>query len=209
MLDQIKIASPCTADWDRMEGTDRVRFCGECKKNVFNLSAMTRREAEALLQETNGNLCTRLYRRADGRVLTEDCPVGLRVKIHRVRCRVGWAIAGALGFATAWGQGKAPVLSGIVDDASLAAISNSKVTAINLKSGEKITVVTNQAGEFRFDNIAPGQYDIVAASPGFKESTSRNVAVGESQQRLQIVLQVGYSGMGGSVVAAIPPKSKR
>jgi hypothetical protein len=47
MLDQIKIASPCSADWDRMEGTDRVRFCGECKKNVFNLSAMTRRDAEA------------------------------------------------------------------------------------------------------------------------------------------------------------------
>ena len=40
MLDQIKIASPCSADWERMEGTDRVRFCAECKKNVFNLSAI-------------------------------------------------------------------------------------------------------------------------------------------------------------------------
>jgi hypothetical protein len=157
MLDQIKIASPCSADWDRMDGNDRVRFCSECQKSVFNLSAMTRREAEALLSETNGNLCTRLYRRADGTVLTEDCPVGVRVKIHRVRRRVGWAIAGALGFATAWGQGKVPVLSGIVDDPTLTGIANSKVTAINLKSGEKITVVTDQAGEFRFDNIAPGQ----------------------------------------------------
>jgi hypothetical protein len=80
MLDQIKIASPCSADWEQMEGNNRVRFCSECKKNVFNLSAMTRRDAEALLQETNGNLCTRLFRRADGTVLTDDCPVGLRIK---------------------------------------------------------------------------------------------------------------------------------
>src|SRR5271156_6277252 len=104
MLDQIKIASPCSADWERMEGTDRVRFCSECKKNVFNLSAMTRRDAEALIKEANGNLCTRLYRRADGMVMTADCPVGLSAKIARVRRRVGWAIAGAIGLSSAWAQ---------------------------------------------------------------------------------------------------------
>ena len=37
MLDKIKIASPCSADWEQMEGTDHVRFCAECKKNVFDL----------------------------------------------------------------------------------------------------------------------------------------------------------------------------
>ncbi len=99
MLDQIKIASPCSADWEQMEGNDRVRFCAECKKNVFNLSTMTRRDAEALLKETNRNICTRLFRRADGTVLTDDCPVGLRVKAARVRRRVGWAVAGAMSLA--------------------------------------------------------------------------------------------------------------
>src|ERR1700688_662509 len=101
MLDQIRIASPCSADWEQMEGDERVRFCGECKKNVFNLSAMTRRDAEALLKETNGNICAQLYRRADGMVLTADCPEGLRLKAARLRRRVAWALAGGLGFSTA------------------------------------------------------------------------------------------------------------
>jgi hypothetical protein len=200
MLDQIKIASPCSADWDRMEGDDRVRFCSECKKNVFNISAMTRRDAEALIQEKNGDLCTRLYRRSDGTVLTEDCPVGLRVKIVRAKRRLGWAIAGALSFATAWAQQKSPVLSGIVDDPAMTGIGNSKVTAVNLKSSEKITTLTNEYGRFHFDSLDRGEYKVTASAPGFKEFTSKNIVVGESERKLEIVLQIGISTMGGMII---------
>ena len=38
-LDHVKIAAPCSADWDQMlsvEG-ERVRFCYHCKQNVYNL----------------------------------------------------------------------------------------------------------------------------------------------------------------------------
>src|SRR5579859_2564175 len=49
MLDQVKVASPCNASWDDMIGDDRVRFCLKCDKNVFNLSAMPREDAERLL----------------------------------------------------------------------------------------------------------------------------------------------------------------
>ena len=41
---RLTIASPCTASWDDMEGDDKVRFCGECELNVYNLSAMTEGE---------------------------------------------------------------------------------------------------------------------------------------------------------------------
>ena len=61
-----------------MEGDERVRFCGECRKNVYNLSAMSRAEAEALVSETEGRICVRFYQRRDGTVLTDNCPVGLR-----------------------------------------------------------------------------------------------------------------------------------
>src|SRR6267142_5668090 len=70
MLDRISIAAPCSADWDSMPGSDRVRHCGQCNKNVYNLSEMTRRQAEALIREKEGQLCARLYRRADGTILT-------------------------------------------------------------------------------------------------------------------------------------------
>ena len=75
-LDNLKIASPCSASWNEMYGNDRMRFCGDCKLNVYNLSGMTRDDAERLLVSSEGRLCVRYYRRADGTVLTKDCPVG-------------------------------------------------------------------------------------------------------------------------------------
>jgi hypothetical protein len=78
LLRNIRIATPCKAPWEEMEGDDRVRFCGRCAKNVYNISAMSEAEATALVRDHEGKLCTRLYRRRDGAVLTSDCPVGVR-----------------------------------------------------------------------------------------------------------------------------------
>jgi hypothetical protein len=88
ILDQIRIASPCKASWDGMTGDDRVRFCGLCRKHVYNISAMTSSEAAALVKENEGGLCVRLYRRADGTVLAADCPVGVRAAVRRRARRV-------------------------------------------------------------------------------------------------------------------------
>lgn len=84
-LNNIHIASPCPADWNEMYGDDRKRFCGECKLNVYNLSGMTRDEAEALIMNAEGRLCVRFYRRADGSVITQDCPVGWAKVKQRTR----------------------------------------------------------------------------------------------------------------------------
>ncbi len=84
LLESIRIASPCSADWSAMVGDDRVRHCGECQQNVFNLSVLTREEAEQLVREHTGRQCVRFFRRADGTILTADCPVGLA----RIRQRV-------------------------------------------------------------------------------------------------------------------------
>jgi hypothetical protein len=75
-LNNVKIASPCSADWNAMIGDDRTRFCGQCKLNVFNLSGMTCTEAESLIMNSEGRLCVRFYARPDGSVITQDCPVG-------------------------------------------------------------------------------------------------------------------------------------
>jgi hypothetical protein len=101
LIEDVRVASPCNASWDAMKGDDRVRFCGECEKNVYNLSALSRDEATRLLAEREGSICVRLYRRADGTALTADCPVGVRRK--RVRLAVyGAAGAGALTAVAAW-----------------------------------------------------------------------------------------------------------
>jgi hypothetical protein len=78
ILDHVRTAKPCAASWDDMEGDDQVRHCSGCDKDVFHLSHMTREDAERLVAATNGKLCARYYRRADGTILTADCPVGVR-----------------------------------------------------------------------------------------------------------------------------------
>ena len=84
-LNNIKIASPCSADWNEMYGDDRKRFCGDCKLNVYNLSGMAKGEAESLIMNAEGRLCVRFYKRADGSVITEDCPVGWAKVKHRTK----------------------------------------------------------------------------------------------------------------------------
>jgi hypothetical protein len=91
MLDNVRVASPCHADWSQMVGDDRVRFCGSCEKNVFNLSAMTRDEAEALIIASGAKICVRMYKRSDGTVMTEDCTVGAKKKRRK---RLAAALAG-------------------------------------------------------------------------------------------------------------------
>src|SRR5687767_30922 len=99
VLDGIQIAKPCSANWDEMTGDDRVRHCGACDLDVYDLSTMRRDEAETFVGTREGRTCVRFYRRADGRVLTQDCPVGLRAAWKRVT----WAAAALLagGFAMA------------------------------------------------------------------------------------------------------------
>lgn len=71
-LENISIPEPCTVPWADMQGGHRVRYCRHCQKDVFNLSAMSRAEAERLLAEQMGRLCVNFCRRTDGTVVTRD-----------------------------------------------------------------------------------------------------------------------------------------
>jgi hypothetical protein len=99
-LSKVRVASPCPADWDSMIGDARVRFCGQCELNVYNLSAMTKAQAENLIVRTEGRLCVKFYRRSDGSILTQDCPVGLRALRHRMSRLRRALVASILGFVT-------------------------------------------------------------------------------------------------------------
>ncbi len=114
VLDNIEIATPCTASWEEMTGNDQTRYCSHCSLNVYNLSAMTREEATGIIAGAEGRVCVRLYRRTDGTVLTQDCPTGLRAARQRVSRSVrniaataATLVAGMFGLGTrqAWAQG--------------------------------------------------------------------------------------------------------
>ncbi len=92
MLDDVRVASPCHEKWEDMVGDQASRYCLKCEKNVYDLSSMTREQADALILAKEGKLCVRFYRRADGTILTADCPEGVARKRRR---RVAAGLVGA------------------------------------------------------------------------------------------------------------------
>jgi hypothetical protein len=93
-LHDLRVAAPCSAAWEQMEGDERVRFCDHCALHVYNLSTMTAQEAERLVVQKEGRLCVRFYQREDGTVMTQDCPRGLAA-VRRAARRTSLMIGGA------------------------------------------------------------------------------------------------------------------
>jgi hypothetical protein len=90
-------------NWSTMKGDDRKRFCSACELNVYNLSDMTREEATKLIEQAEGRLCVRYYQRADGTVLTQNCPVGKSALMRRVsKLCVGGVFALLTGLGSIW-----------------------------------------------------------------------------------------------------------
>ena len=133
-LNVIDVAAPCPANWEAMTGDDRVRHCSQCEMNVYNLSEMTEREALQLVNQHEGRLCIQFYRRADGTMLTKNCPVGLKAIRKAVRRKITrlWAstaaVAGAIFFGGIVGRScQAEVLDVVEIDPKLIEVVKGKV----------------------------------------------------------------------------------
>lgn len=105
VMNRLKIAAPCDADWDEMRGDDKSRHCALCDKFVYNLPLLEPDELVSLIERTEGQFCGRLYARRDGTVLTDDCPVGAARKMARARRRGVAAAAVLAGLVAAAGAG--------------------------------------------------------------------------------------------------------
>src|SRR5438128_1668511 len=99
ILDVVDVRRPCHIEWAAMPGDARVRTCGSCVKQVYNLSAMSKEEARELIVRHEGKICVRFYRRADGTVVTADCSratVGSR--LMQAAAAIVFLAGGVLGF---------------------------------------------------------------------------------------------------------------
>lgn len=95
----LRIASPCPMSWERMPGSESVRYCSTCRLNVYNLVVMSREEVAGLVRNTGGRLCARLYMKGDGTAMLQDCPQGsARRKLRRALTLVGVLVLGSLGW---------------------------------------------------------------------------------------------------------------
>jgi hypothetical protein len=166
-----------------MVGDERVRHCAECNLNVYNLSAMTERQVQELIEDNRGKRqCTRFYRRADGTILTQDCPWSVRALTRKVSRLAAALLTAIIGVTVAMAKSKPQPAtcecsqsqqkdSGIkliVVDQNGAVIPKAEIHLHNKLGKEMTSAVTGPMGEWRESGIAAGKYQIIIKSSGFR-----------------------------------------
>ena len=82
-------------------------------------------------------------------------------------------------------------LTGVVQDPSGAAVSNAKLTLVNDGTGEQRSALSDSTGVYRFVSLAPGNYHLSAASPGFSNSVTPVVLQTDQVLNVPIRLAIG------------------
>lgn len=203
VLSNIRIASPCPTEWSKMVGDERVRHCAECNLNVYNLSAMTEREVKKLIEANRGQrLCARFYRRADGTVLTHDCPWGWRAVQRRISRVAGVALTFLMSLGVAVAKAKPqqsvqscpqrsekkPDIALTIMDQDGALIPEAEVL-LEFKDGKgKISGKTGALGQWSQSKLQSGNYVLTVNAQGFKSLKKTIHLVDNSLTSLQIKL---------------------
>jgi hypothetical protein len=94
------VATPCMVAWDSMVGDDRVRRCDTCKQNVYNISQLTRAQADELIAAKDAQMCMRYFHLADGTILLRDGAVAYRPTGLATAAAAALALAGAVAWPT-------------------------------------------------------------------------------------------------------------
>lgn len=64
-FNSIEVPAPCPKDWNEMIGDEKTRLCRRCDKDIYDISAMTRKEAGKLVAKSAGSICGRKARTVD------------------------------------------------------------------------------------------------------------------------------------------------
>jgi hypothetical protein len=182
-----------------MQGDARVRHCSLCNLNVYNFAEMTRDEVQALLQRSEGRVCGRLFRRADGTVLTRDCPTGLRALRLRASRVAAAIVASILSMSGVGCASRKPltqkseevatrrvripqpaVLAGVVVCEGLP-LPGATVRVVDETSKLETTVVADSAGAFRV-NLLDGLDDVHLLLDGQYPATIEKLSLSSSDR---------------------------
>ncbi len=105
---------------------------------------------------------------------------------------------------TAWGQDRGAIV-GRVTDPSTAVIAGCSVTVVNLATGFKIAVSTNETGNYTVSGLSYGRYELTAEAKGFRKYVRKDVDLNVAQTlTLDFALQLGQVDQTVEVTAAAP-----
>lgn len=104
------------------------------------------------------------------------------------RCLLPWFVLLALALTT-WAQ-TGTVLSGLVKDATGAALPNVTITLLTARQSTLATAVTNAEGRFTLQ-VAPGQYEVLVSGSGFATQRRAVQVSAVPNNTLEITLNTG------------------
>jgi hypothetical protein len=90
-------------------------------------------------------------------------------------------------------------VSGVVQDETGGVLPHARVELINSAGAAVATAFTDNAGRFQFQAILPGQYEVRATFPGFKEGSVRVRVAARSPGALKIILALAAFKEGVTV----------
>lgn len=232
-LNLINIPSACSADWDSMTGNDRLRFCHDCHRNVYNLLEMTPKEIIRLVVNSEGRLCARYYQNTNSNVQSTT------PSLHQIGRRASRIAAGAFSavlslsanaaahtsstanqltpgnFALASirqdmkqqeGKGdrlRGATLVGTVFDDSYAVYPETKVTLINKSTEFLQSTVTDQVGGYIFHGLDAGTYSMKVEFAGKTTWIIEDITL-QGHERRHINPILRAGVLGGDVVIVEP-----
>jgi hypothetical protein len=107
--------------------------------------------------------------------------------------------------SAALGQGVSGRILGTILDNTGAVIPNASITITNEDTGITASITTNSVGDYRVDNLAPGNYLVKVEAPGFRTTVSKdNVVTVDNPTVVNATLEVGQTGQTIEVTAAPP-----
>ena len=107
------------------------------------------------------------------------------------------AILCLLAAGTVWSQDTKGTITGRVTDPSGSVIAGAKVVVINASMGTKSDLTTNAEGIYVAPALAPGNYQVEVASPGFKKSIRAVEVRVADRLDVSIALEIGAVGTVG------------
>lgn len=87
-----------------------------------------------------------------------------------------------------------PALSGTITDSSGAPVANAKVAYKNLSTGATGETQTDSSGQYAFQNLDPGDYEISVSANGFATFTAKATVASGARKVVSVTMQPASSG---------------
>jgi ankyrin repeat protein len=224
-IEKVRVARPCSQEWNEMIGNDQVRFCTHCALEVNNLSEMTRKEALRLVRRSEGRLCIRYIKHPES-----GAPVfaGQLVQLARRAPRMATGVMSAAltfaGFGFAQGSAAAPVaaerkvdeknsaetspelkekaptklgmIAGMITDPNGAVIPSVTVALLDEKGNSIRKITTDEGGMYLFEGLKAGNYSISTEIRFFKDSLTSNIIIRDGNDSiLNVALELNETAI--------------